>query len=354
MNKHPMSYRVAGKRFSEPEILALAYEKLSVLTTPQWERDIWSFITQWFSADHELEVTTSGSTGNPKTVSIKKDLMRASARATLSFLELKPGHTALLCLPVKYIAGKMMIVRALEGELDLHFVEPATLPDFDNLERIDFCAMVPMQVKSVLDAKGQAYLERIQKLIIGGGFLLPGLKEKLQAVHTEIWQTYGMTETITHIAMRKLNGKQASEYYAPLPGVATDVDESGCLAISCSYLDLADLQTNDLVEINADGSFKVLGRIDNVVNSGGVKLLPEVIEQKLQGFTDREFYVAGLPDEHFGERPVLYVQGGSEMNREAFYLWKEIEKRLTGYEIPKEIIFKESFEKTVSGKIIRD
>jgi O-succinylbenzoic acid--CoA ligase len=328
-------------------------EKLSVLSTPQWEREIWSFIMEWFSAADSIEVKTSGSTGKPKSIPILKEHMAASAKATIQFLGLKPGDIALLCLPVKYIAAKMMIVRALVGGLDLHFVEPSSAPYLEKLDRIDFAAMVPLQVKAVLERQGAGQLEKIGNLIIGGGFVPIGLEKQLKDLKSNIWQTYGMTETVTHIAMRRINGPQASAFYTPLPGVNVSLDERDCLVIDAEQIGVAGLETNDVCELESEGMFRVLGRIDNVVNSGGVKLIPEVIEQKLQGFIEKEFYVAGLPDDTLGERLVIYIQGGQEMNREAFFLWEEMEKRLTGYEIPKEIIFKEGFEKTVSGKIIR-
>jgi O-succinylbenzoic acid--CoA ligase len=146
---------------------------------------------------------------------------------------------------------------------------------------------------------------------------------------------------------------ESSDYYSPLPGVEIALDDRSCLVISSPSIGVELLATNDACELNQNGQFRILGRIDNVVNSGGVKLFPEVIEQKLQGFTDKEFYLSGLPDDTLGEKLVIYIQGGQQQNREAFFLWKEMEKRLTGFELPKEIIFKESFEKTISGKIIR-
>jgi O-succinylbenzoic acid--CoA ligase len=353
MNNQQKSYRIAGKKFSRPELLAVAYEKLSVLGTPQWEREIWSFLTQWFSSDDTIDVITSGSTGMPKEIQIKKEHMKASARATVAFLGLSPGNTSLLCLPVRYIAGKMMIVRALESGLDLHFVEPSSMPDLEKFDRIDFSAMVPIQVKSLIEAHGMGYLEKIRNLIIGGGFLLPGMEDQIRQMTTAVWQTYGMTETITHIALRRLNGEQASEYYSPLPGVKLGVDQYSCLQIECSYLGINHLQTKDLVEINEEGDFKIRGRVDNVINSGGVKLFPEQLEKKLEGFLESEYFLGGMPDDRLGERLVLLIESEKEFDKQVFYLWKEIERRLSGYRIPKEIIFLKEFVRTGNGKINR-
>lgn len=353
MHSKPTTYRIQNNPFDQQGLVAFCMEKLSALSTPQWEREIWTFMLNWFFAEDSMEVQTSGSTGKPKTIRIRKEHMIASARATIEFLGLKRGTVSLLCLPMKFIAGKMMVVRSLVGGWDLHFVEPSSNPSLENPDEIDFCAMIPMQVKSVLDLSGIVQLEKIKNLIIGGGFMPPGLEENLKGLKSNIWQTYGMTETITHIAMRRISGPDPSGYYAPLPGVKVISDERGCLVIDAEQIGVKSLATNDVCEMDAKGRFRVMGRIDNVVNSGGVKLFPELIEQKLQGFTEREFYVAGQPDSTLGEKLVLYIQGGPEMNREAYYLWQEIEKRLTGYDIPKEIIFKERFEKTISGKIIR-
>lgn len=354
MDGKELTYYIQGQVFDEVGLIAFSFEKLSLLSTPQWEREIWTFITEWFSAKDTLEVKTSGSTGKPKSILIKKAHMAAGAKATIEFLDLKARDISLLCLPVKYIAGKMMVVRSLVGGLDLHSVEPSSRPSFDHLDRVDFCAMVPMQVKSLLEVSGVARLEKIRNLIIGGGFLPDGLEDQLMSLSTNVWQTYGMTETITHIAMRRINGAMRSAYYSTLPDVHVELDDRDCLVITSKRIGVETLATNDVCELDAKGRFRILGRIDNVVNSGGVKIFPEEIEQKLQGFTGREFYISGLPDETLGEKLVISIQGGPELNREAFYLWKEIEKRLTGYEIPREIIFKEKLEKTSSGKIIRE
>lgn len=278
--------------------------------------------------------------------------MKASAKATLDFFNLKRGDSALLCLPVKYIAGKMMIIRALSGGLDLRFSEPLSIPDLSNLEQVTFSAMVSLQVSGLLETNaGIDQLNKIQTLLVGGSFLPSELEKKLKTINTKIWQTYGMTETITHIALREVNGSNASEWYKPLPGVEINSDERGCLVIDAKHLGVDQLSTNDLAEINAKGEFRILGRIDNVVISGGVKLHPEPIEHKLQGFIPYEFFIAGQPDSKLGERLVLIIEGS--LSQEERHLWESIRQILSGYEIPKAIIFTPQFIRTENGKIKR-
>ena len=355
MNYNEQSpYRISGQSFDLFGLKSFCLEKISVLGTPLWEREIWSFILQWLDTGDAIQVQTSGSTGKPKNISLQKKYMIASAKATLAFFELDHHDSALLCLPVKYIAGKMMIIRALVGGMELQFVEPSTHPDLTEIANISFAAMTPMQLVNSLAAQDSSSdLEKIKTLIVGGAALPPGLEPKLEQLKTTIWQTYGMTETITHIALRKVNGDNSSEWYQCLPGVTVVQNADKCLEISCPGIGIEKLVTNDIVDLNSDSRFKVLGRTDNVVNSGGVKLFPEVIEQKLQSVLHYPFFLSGLTDEILGERLVLFIESDHPQQETIDDIWLDIKSVLSGYEIPKEIIFKKEFKRTLSGKIIR-
>lgn len=355
MTDKMQTYRIAGKSYTEEDLKVFAKGKVKNEATPVWEKKIHRFILDWISPMEYIQVETSGSTGLPKTIELQKAHVEASAQATLTFLGLKQGDTAYLCLPVDYIAGKMMVVRSLVGGFDLHYAEPSSTPDLTALDKIDFAGMIPMQVSKLLESdNGKQQLNKIEKLIIGGSFVPASLEDKIKTLPNKIWSTYGMTETITHIALRRLNGENTSEKYTPLPTVNVSLDERGCLVIYADYVDVKGLITNDLAQISSDGSFKVLGRIDNIVMSGGLLLHPEIIEKKLHGFVDRDFFLSGLRDQELGERLVIFIEDpNGDLSTKETELQNAINERLTGYEIPKSIIFMEKFDRTGNGKILR-
>ncbi len=292
-----------------------------------------------FSGLESLPVNTSGSTGTPKSLLLQKKNMRASARATLKALNLKPGDKALLCLSAEYIAGKMMLVRWLEGELDLYLSSVTADPLKEIDGEFDFSAMVPYQVKSSYEE-----LPRIKKLIIGGGPLDNELERELKKMPGEIYHTYGMTETISHIALRRINGKLKSEFFKALPGVGFSLDNRDCLVIDAPSIGVKQLITNDIVELNDKHSFIWRGRYDNVVNSGGIKLQPEEIEKKIKNLS-QPFFVCGFPDKKWGEKLVLIIEGDkrSTVNFE----------ELQPYQKPKEVFYLPYFVRTENGKIKR-
>ncbi len=261
------------------------------------------FLEEWNNDLPYVNVQTSGSTGTPKILQVSKEMMRRSARKTLQYFDLKPGDTALLCLSADYIAGKMMIVRALEGNLRLITVEPSSTPLRDFTGEVDFAAMVPAQVFEELKTGGS--LNRVRKLLIGGMALSPALEEALQQCTCEACESYGMTETVSHIALRRLNGSSRQAGFAPLQGVSVSLDERDCLVIDCPDLLENSLTTNDVAEILPSGQFRILGRVDNVINSGGIKIQPEETERKIASFFSSPFAISSVSDEKFGEKIVL-------------------------------------------------
>ena len=348
------TYTIAGRRLYPEELKALALEKVSVLGTPAWEREMWSFILQWFDNTDSISVKTSGSTGPPGEIRLLKKHMARSAEATLNFFRLQQGEKAWLCLPVRYIAGKMMIVRALVGGLDLRFTEPAAKPDPGEIYGIRFAAMTPMQAYGLLETdEGKKRLERIEKLILGGGSVPVSLEKRLQDVATQVWQTYGMTETITHIGLRSVNGPSRSAWYKPLPGVSVHTRDDDRLVIDYPNLEIQGLVTGDLAVVDDKGRFSILGRIDNVVNSGGIKLFPEELERRIEDIVPVPFFLAGVEDELLGEKLVLLLEGEAMSEASLRDLKKKVLEELTGPEKPLQFFLIPAFERTGNGKLRR-
>ena len=324
-------------------ISQLSAQQLSIM--PQWKQNIFVFLKSWFDEKDYIEAQTSGSTGKPKTIKLSKESMRNSAKMTNEFLDLGNGQNALLCMDTRFIAGKMMIVRSLEADMNLTIVEPQSDLSDSLQTKYDFSAMVPLQVKESLQA-----LDSIKVLIIGGGPIDTDLESNLQEISTKCFSTYGMTETTSHVAMRTINGSDRSSWYSAMPGVSLSLSKKKTLVIDAPHLNVKNMETNDVVELQGN-SFKWLGRSDFTVNSGGVKLQPESIEKKIAEFVNIPFFLTGVTDEKLGEKLIMYVEA-----QEYEEIKKGLEKAfqtLDQYEIPKEIFYRKSLERTESGKIKR-
>ncbi len=346
MKIHPQ-FRLNGKELSRDDLVEVAYSFIK--EGQDFEVPIGDFLLDWLAPHPEIEVKTSGSTGTPKTIKLKKQQMVNSALATGKFFGLNKNDTALLCLPANYIAGKMMLVRAMVLGLQLDLGEPSSHPLQTMEKEYDFCAMVPLQVKNSWQS-----LARIKILIVGGAPVSAALAESLAALPTNIYETYGMTETITHIALKKLsvisrdNGK--SKNFQTLPGVTVNLDDRECLVIDAPQVATEKVVTNDLVEFISPTEFRWLGRYDNIINSGGVKLIPEEIERKLATIINNRFFVTGIPDATLGQKLVLLIEG--ETSNEVLEGINKV--GLEKYELPKTTIFVTKFTETPTGKIDRD
>ena len=272
------------------------------------------FLTEWNSASPLIELKTSGSTGKPKKMVVEKRRMEASARITCQFLGLKEGDTALLCMPLDYIAGKMVVVRSLTCGLRLVEVEPSGHPLRELDSAPTFAAMVPLQVcNSLQDEKEAQLLRDIKQLIIGGGAIDAALESQLRTFPNAVWSTYGMTETLSHIALRRINGKEASSWYTPLEGVEVNVNTDRCLVIYAPAVCKERIVTNDIAELHPDGRlFRILGRKDNVICSGGLKIQIEEVEQRLRPHLDCPFMVTKHPDQRLGEAVTLLFEGNDD------------------------------------------
>lgn len=313
-----------------------------------FERAIGSFLSDWLNDTHSLEVKTSGSTGIPKSILLQKSQMVNSARATGEYFDLKAEDTALLCLSADYIAGKMMLVRAMILGLELEYAEPNSNPLVGVDKTYDFAAMVPLQLQNSLNE-----IEQVKTLIVGGASMSVSLKKSIQNKKTAIFETYGMTETITHVAVKKTNGlnKQSRNHFSALPNVKFQTDDRDCLLIDAPRVSDEMVLTNDIVHLVSNKEFEWLGRYDNVINSGGVKLFPEQIEAKLAAFIEQSFFVAGVKDESLGQKLVLLVEGISD----AEDILTKINKidAFERFEIPKSVYCFPKFVTTASGKIRR-
>ena len=339
-NIHP-DFRLNGVAYDWDDLSEIGYSL--VKEGNGYEIPMGDFLLDWASDRPTLEVFTSGSTGKPKKIVLRKEHMVNSALATGEYFKLQPKHSALLCLPFMGIAGKMMLVRAMVLGLHLDYVEPSSTPLKNNEKQYDFAAMVPLQVQNSLEQ-----LPQIKTLIIGGAPVSPKLKVKLSTISTMAYETYGMTETITHVAVKRLE-KDSDGYFKVLPDVKISVDSRDCLVIEAPKISDNPIKTNDVVERVSDTGFRWLGRFDNVINSGGVKLIPEQIEAKLSKIIPGRFFVTGLPDETLGEKLVLVIEGNIVSDQLLYQV--KLLKTLGRFEVPKEIKSIETFKETPSGKI---
>lgn len=316
------------------------------------------FCYTWLNGQEKFTLQTSGSTGTPKKISVTREQLKASAALSISALGLKKEFTALVCLDTRYIAGLMMLVRALEAGMNLHIVEPEANP-FGTLSEeipIDFTALVPYQVQTILSSKHKEKFSKTKIVLIGGASLSNSLRENLTGMPGAFYATYGMTETLSHIALQRLNGSNQTNYFHLLPGIKVQIDPRGCLVIRAPHLGAEPIVTNDLVEIVDANRFLLLGRIDDLINSGGVKIFPEKIESVIEGiFSDLKlnvrFFISGVPDLQFGEKVILCIEGIPLQETMAEKLWQILNDTLSRFEIPKEIRYVATFIKTDTGKI---
>lgn len=318
---------------------------------PNLPEEFSKFIKEWFDEKPYVTAHTSGSTGKPKEIRLLKTDMEASARLTNTFFQINAHSRLLLCLSPSYIAGKMMIVRWLLSGGELHIRKPSTSPLRPDDDNIQFAAMVPAQVKSILsDDKTVPLLNKITSLIIGGAPLDDETEARLQNTTVSAYATYGMTETMSHVALRKIGHEK--EYFA-LGDVTFSKDERGCLTINLPHLSIGRITTNDMVQLQDSRHFKWLGRYDNVINSGGIKIIPEEIEDLLRRYIPSRFYIAGAPDDKWGEKPVLVIEGEPWSSEDQEKLHAKIESTIEPYKRPKEIRFYKQLQETASGKILR-
>lgn len=332
---HP-EFKLNGFHLGANELRGVAYDLVKEGTAH--EQPIGDFLLDWFDDRDYVEIRTSGTTGVPKAIRIKKVHMVNSAVATARFFDVGARTRALHCLPAQFVAGKMMLLRALILGWELDLVPPGAEPLEKTTKKYDFAAMVPLQAERSFEK-----LSQVKKILLGGGKVSQALSARLQTLPVAVWETYAMTETVTHIAAKHV-GEVA---FTTLPDVSVTTDARGCLVINAPGVTDTTVVTNDLAALQDAHHFVWLGRYDNVINSGGIKLYPEQIEEKLSLFIKNRFFVYGKPDDVLGERLVLVIEGKPREITEDYYV------ALDKYEKPKEVVFVPKFAETGTSKIQR-
>ena len=318
-----------------------------------------AFCQNWLNDKEEFELQTSGSTGTPKKITVNRSQMELSALATQLFFKIKSGSKLLVCLNTQMIGGKMMVVRGISWDADIYLTKPEMNPlqNFDKGKKFDFCAMVPIQVEACLiDKDAIEKLSNIKILLIGGAPSSADLIDKIMQSEINAYQTYGMTETVSHIALAKIEGREL--VYRTLPDIEIGTDNENRLWIEAPMAKEKRLQTNDLVDLIDRHSFKWLGRADFTINSGGIKIQAESLETELSDYInpiygDVCFFVIGQRDQKLGEKVVLFIETSSKEEKKAQELLTVLKANLKKYYCPKNIYFLPEFIKTDSGKVNR-
>lgn len=348
MNSFPQNICLNGLMFNPENI-----ESLHIESEPEnaWRNTIYHFLKNWFDDSNFILAQTSGSTGKPKSIQLAKKSMVNSARMTNQFFGLNSESTALLCLPASYIAGKMMLVRAMVSGFNLITVEPSANP-FENLNvSVDFTAITPFQLFHSVES---LRTKSVQKIIVGGSQVTSKLEKLAENIPSALYETYGMTETSSHIALRRFNGLEKSDYFSVLEGVSIRQDERECMVIKAPHLFDKEMQTNDMVEIIDTKSFRWLGRVDATINSAGIKIHPEQVEKKLEGIIYSNYFISSLPDELLENKVILMIESETYNYDKELLLKNEIENVLEKYELPKHILYISEFVYSESNKILKD
>ncbi len=340
-DKIHLKFKLNGKSYRRDDLKEVAYSL--VKEGEAYERIAGDFMLDWLDDKDYIFVKTSGTTGKSKRIKIMKDAMVHSAIMTGDAFGLQPGDTALHCLPNHYISGKMMLVRAMILGLEVDLVAPTLQPDFDADKHYNFAAMIPLQLKHSLDN-----IDCIKTLIVGGAKVSKPLLEEVQLKSTTVYETYGMTETVSHIAIKPLNKtKNNAPTFKTLPGISISTDDRDCLVIQAPFINTDPIVTNDIVNIISKNEFELLGRYDHMINSGGVKVFPEQVESKLQDAIDQRFFITSEEDTDLGQKVIMIVEGDTST------IDKSVFSVLQKHEVPKAIYSIPKFFETETGKLQR-
>ncbi|MFT2007688.1 AMP-binding protein [Pontibacter sp. 13R65] len=347
-----------GKKFQYSDLRKNSY--LSETPLNGYEVKTLEFCADWLNGVQEFTTQTSGSTGTPKQVQLTRHQLEASALKTIRLLQLEPEDNTLVCLNTEYIAGLMMLVRGFMADMTMHIISPSSNPlaQLPPDTAISFASFVPMQLQTMLQESPDALprLNQMKAILVGGAPVNMVLQRELQRIKPPVFHTYGMSETVSHIALRQLNGPAAAEYYEVLKGVSIAQDKRGCLTIKADVTNHELIVTNDLVEILTPTRFRWIGRIDNTINTGGVKVQTEKLEVAIaQALSERDpmprFFVTSQPDELLGDKIVLIMEGEPWGAEAELILFARLTNLLRKFELPKEIYYSPSFSETPTGKI---
>ena len=335
------SFRLNGKAY-ERNALDLAAQQWAGSANEE-QQALGHFLMNWLSDDEHIVLHTSGSTGKPKEIQMPKTAMYASAVRTAAFFNLSDGDSALLCLPIRYIAGKMMLVRALVLGLHLDIIPPKTTLHIE--KDYTFAALIPLQANASFEVLG-----RFKTVLIGGAPIPTELRNRISKKHKHCIETFGMTETLTHVATRVVS--DVAIPFVAMPGIGVSKDENDCLVLEVPYLPLSPLVTQDVVRLEGRDSFRLFGRRDWVINSGGMKIFPEALEEVLTPFIKFPFFFTALPDANLGEQLVLLVEAPATEKTAIMAIAKQ-HLGANKHHIPKQVICMDAFMHTRSGKLDR-
>lgn len=332
----------------------IAHAKLTVERT--YFNSVLDFCKSYLSGNKVFPVKTSGSTGKPKKIFLTRNQLKLSARMTIDALSLTELYKGLVCISINHIGGKMMLVRAMELGMPLYIAEPSAEPQVQDLPPIDFVALIPLQLRTLLTSKtGRSFLNHCKVVIVGGGAIDLSLESQLDQFPNPILQTFGMTETVSHIALRRLNGPKKELYFHTFQGIELSTDERGCLVVCGAITNHEPVVTNDLVEMAAEGKFKWLGRLDQAINSGGYKILPSkldpvVFEALRSGGINADFAIIGLPDPKWGQIVTLVLELDDLSKESKEEILKKLKEKMHPYEVPKSIKHLHLLPRTATGK----
>lgn len=347
-----------GKKFYYDEIADYSFRNSIPLNG--YEAKTLEFCRNWLTGVQEFHIQTSGSTGTPKQITLTRKQLEISARRTIKVLGLQENDSTFICLNTEYIAGMMMLVRGFAANLQMIIVEPIMNPFTlaPDLGKIDFGSFVPMQLQTILHetADGKAIINQMKAVLVGGAPVGTTLQREIQQLKPPVYHTYGMTETASHIALRLLNGPKAAEYYEVLDTIQIGQDRRGCLTIKGDITNNEQIVTNDLAELLTPTRFRWIGRVDNTINSGGVKIQSEKVEAALAeaiAALDKpvRFFVASQPHELLGEKVVLVLEGEKMPEETEQHIFEKLRTLLQKFEIPKEVYYSPAFTETGTGKV---
>lgn len=351
---------MAGIYFDNGNYLDWETVKTVALNDKTEHSKVLSFCQQWLQGQEFFSLHTSGSTGSPKMNQIHRRRMVASAKATAQALGLQANDNALVCLNTDYIAGKMMLVRCMEIGMNAYLVPPTANPleNINHQTKWHFCGFVPLQIQQLIDQQNEDYFRFAKAIIVGGAPVSNSLATQINRFEAPVYATYGMTETVSHIALKRLNGTEKKDFYTLLPNIDIGQDTRGCLTVCAAVTDFETIVTNDLVRLINKQDFEWIGRADNIINSGGVKVQAEKIEQVVGLFMQEKtlnnrFFITSMADERLGQKIVLIIEGTVWEKTQIDMLIDFLKTKLGKYEMPKNILFKPFFAETPTGKIIR-
>ncbi|WP_420579770.1 AMP-binding protein [Reichenbachiella sp.] len=312
------------------------------------------FIKGWIDGDTSFQLQTSGSTGTPKIIHVSREQIIASVEATSKFLRLKSSHQALICLDPNFVASIMMAARCLLNDMDCLVTKPSSNPIKSIDKRIDFASFVPFQIYKMMEENTIHELSTIKNILVGGAPLTHSGFETLANINTNIFVTYGMTETVSHIALMRVKGIFSDAYYEVLPGIQIGQDTDGCLHITGAVTEGKKIQTNDSVEMLDKNKFRWLGRRDHVINSGGIKIHPEQIEKSIERYFSSDFMISWNPSAQLGNECILLTENQAIPQEKINAIEKLILKGFSKFHVPKKVIVVKQFERTSSGKVKRE